>query len=408
MKKCPENVRTRKTKMAAPARRKCPHLQDENVCTRNTKMATPARRKCPHPQDENVRTHKTKMSAPARRFGFICNLTGMEVLEKKRDAQENVNGFYFTLYFPVLLSRTSYICRHDMLAETTIGNMFVKEVYPKVFQHERNGMRIHEKRINEAIDSYRVMLLELKPGVVGCCKTEAVIDYSPLQLASDIDEKTTTMVQMLTSAFFVLFALVSASSASRLTQAYCVDLTTGKISVLPGNTPNVLWTSKPMSNAGRCALQGVLQITPPNWARSVSFHMAFENSTLFSFNIGDSPTNNGWAGDSRSTQYDAEIHSYNTNLKVFRSDVGGSNLVTSNKSVKKAMLLRLSHNQMYATDYEHINYYKEDIGLFSFDTMYMGLNRVVQSYRGRATRTGRGLCSVCIQFLEDTVKDLHD
>ena len=83
-------------------------------------------------------------------------------------------------------------------------------------------------------------------------------------------------------------------SAGGPSEAYCVDLTTGKTSVLPGNTADVKWTKKPTSNGGRCSLQGVLKITPPCWAKSVSFHMAFEKSRKYSFNIGDSPTNNAW------------------------------------------------------------------------------------------------------------------
>ena len=48
------------------------------------------------------------------------------------------------------------------------------------------------------------------------------------------------------------------------------------------------------SDGGRCNLRGVVKITLPKWARSVSYHMAAENSTLFSLNIGDSLTNNAW------------------------------------------------------------------------------------------------------------------
>ena len=77
-------------------------------------------------------------------------------------------------------------------------------------------------------------------------------------------------------------------------EAYCVDMTTGKTSVLPGNTDDIMWTKKQTSNGERCSLQGVLKITPPCWARSVSFHMTFEKSKEYSFNIGDSPTNDGW------------------------------------------------------------------------------------------------------------------
>ena len=55
-----------------------------------------------------------------------------------------------------------------------------------------------------------------------------------------------------------------------------------------------MWTSKPTSDGGRCNLRGVLKITPPKWAQSVSYHMAFERPTRYSFNIGDSLTNNAW------------------------------------------------------------------------------------------------------------------
>ena len=75
--------------------------------------------------------------------------------------------------------------------------------------------------------------------------------------------------------------------------------------------------------------------------------------------------------------------------------------MTSSYAVKTAMLIRLSKMQMYATNYEGYNYYKQDEGL------YIGVNRVVKSIYGYSGCTGRGLCSVCIYFLKDTVKDLH-
>ena len=114
-------------------------------------------------------------------------------------------------------------------------------------------------------------------------------------------------------------------------------------------------------------------------------------------------------GDSGTTEYNAEIHSYDNYLKAYRSDVGGSSVITSTTTVKTDMLIRLSTMQMYVTNYEGFNYYKPDSGLFAFDTMYMGLNRVVDNINGPPSlgRTGRGLCSVCIYFLKETVGDLH-
>ena len=112
-------------------------------------------------------------------------------------------------------------------------------------------------------------------------------------------------------------------------------------------------------------------------------------------------------GDSSTTHYDAEIHSYNTGMYVFKNDYQGSDILEARAPVKSAMLIRLSKFQMYATNYEGYNYYNQSEGLFVFDTMYMGLNRVVDSSRWSSRRTGRGLCSVCIYFLKDSVASLH-
>ena len=108
-------------------------------------------------------------------------------------------------------------------------------------------------------------------------------------------------------------------------------------------------------------------------------------------------------------ELDAEIHSYNNYLKAYRSVLKHNSLITSTSSVKTALLIRLSRMQMYVTNYEGFNYYKEDGGLFYLSTTYLGLNRVVKHIYGppSAGRTGRGLCSVCISFLKQTVKELH-
>ena len=50
----------------------------------------------------------------------------------------------------------------------------------------------------------------------------------------------------------------------------------------------------PPSDGGRCNLRGVLKITLQKWPQSVSYHIAVDNSTLFSLNIGESLSNNTW------------------------------------------------------------------------------------------------------------------
>ena len=98
-------------------------------------------------------------------------------------------------------------------------------------------------------------------------------------------------------------------------EAYCVDLTNGNRYILPDDTPHVSWVNKPTANGGRCDLQGVLKITPPTWARSVSFHMAFEKPSGWSFNIGDSPTNDGYGKNiiinNTIVKYNIQLYKYN-------------------------------------------------------------------------------------------------
>ena len=56
-------------------------------------------------------------------------------------------------------------------------------------------------------------------------------------------------------------------------------------------SPRHAWLT---SDGGRCNLRGVLKITLTKWPQWVSYHMAVENSTLFSLNINESLTNNAW------------------------------------------------------------------------------------------------------------------
>ena len=73
-----------------------------------------------------------------------------------------------------------------------------------------------------------------------------------------------------------------------------VALRSAKATAVTMNTPLSRRHAWLTSDGGRCNLRGVVKITPPKWARSVSYHMEAEKSTLFSLNIGDSLANNAW------------------------------------------------------------------------------------------------------------------
>ena len=113
---------------------------------------------------------------------------------------------------------------------------------------------------------------------------------------------------------------------------------------------------------------------------------------------------------SSANRYEAEIRGYNKYLMVDHEQFAdGSSVKIHSPTIKTAMLIRLSKQQMSVTNYYGYNIYRQDPGLFKFDTMYMGLNRVIQSSNTNPTdgRTGRGLCSVCIYFLKETARDLY-
>ena len=87
----------------------------------------------------------------------------------------------------------------------------------------------------------------------------------------------------------------SAVKNGMVARSYCVEMTSGKPFMLPGNTNVFRWVRKPkvVSQPARCNMRGVLRIKPPKWSRSVTFLMTFENATDYAFHIADSRTNEG-------------------------------------------------------------------------------------------------------------------
>ena len=104
-------------------------------------------------------------------------------------------------------------------------------------------------------------------------------------------------------------------------------------------------------------------------------------------------------GDYWTTKDDAEIHSYDKWFRVFLSEKAGTKaLLNRQYAVQTQVFIQLSLNQIIASGGGGFNFYKNTNGLFAMDTMYLGLNRVIHNYRGSTSRTGSGLCKVCIYF----------
>ena len=81
-----------------------------------------------------------------------------------------------------------------------------------------------------------------------------------------------------------------------------VSLSSGDVTGIDeiGSKPSgggFVWTkplTAPAGDHGKCSIQGVLQLDPPKWANSLTLHLKFVGPDQLSFNLGDSPTNNGY------------------------------------------------------------------------------------------------------------------
>ena len=109
-------------------------------------------------------------------------------------------------------------------------------------------------------------------------------------------------------------------------------------------------------------------------------------------------------------EYDAEIWGYYSHLYAYGNmKYGTSPLISVHGGVQTAMFIEMSRRNMYLKNYAGY-YYSEpfDFRLFSYhtstisDPIYLGLNRVIHNLEGNpfGGRTGNGLCSVCIYFLD--------
>ncbi|XP_076470163.1 uncharacterized protein LOC143300410 [Babylonia areolata] len=191
-----------------------------------------------------------------------------------------------------------------------------------------------------------------------------------------------------------------------------VDLRSGYSSPLPAG---VTWHSGLTPNQQKCACdrQGVLKLTFGPTRRRAEINMTFEYSHGWTFNVGDSVSNNGYAGDGSTQDYDAEVHSVNNRIYFYGRDnpAGGTYGLLHSRpdyvGVQPYTTLTLNIADELATadngdHYLYINSYK----LFGLNgqsdsspggvnrDVYLGMNRVVAG----SYRSGRGLCNVRVRF----------
>ncbi|KAK7477411.1 hypothetical protein BaRGS_00031313, partial [Batillaria attramentaria] len=168
----------------------------------------------------------------------------------------------------------------------------------------------------------------------------------------------------------------------------------------------------PLSTSGSqctCDKRGVLKLTfNTRERRCAEITMLFENSNEWSFNIGDSRTNNGYAGDAGTQSNDAEVNSRSKTIMVFGRDnpSGGSygNQAQQPNFLDGVVRMTVADNHFRADNGDSIvsvnndrlfrlNGQADSEGPVNHD-VYVGLNRVVQS----TSRVGTGLCWVGVKW----------
>ncbi|XP_070205325.1 uncharacterized protein [Littorina saxatilis] len=210
-------------------------------------------------------------------------------------------------------------------------------------------------------------------------------------------------------AFVVILALsVTAVFASD----FKADLVTGDSKIGPG----ISWVSAlttPTKNKGTCGchMQGVVKLTFNRSDRTkAEITFSLGNSNGWTFHIGDSSTNDGFASDTGTQSNDAEMHSINKDLFFYGRDkpAGGTygllhrdrgilgrgdfkvtvedGLVTAGNAAK---FTYLDSDKMF-----QLKGQSDKTGPVNYD-VYIGLNRVVSS----TPRSGTGLCDVEINWV---------
>ncbi|CAL1540131.1 unnamed protein product [Lymnaea stagnalis] len=159
-----------------------------------------------------------------------------------------------------------------------------------------------------------------------------------------------------------------------------------------------------------CKTRGVLKLELSKlYRRRVLIHLFFNTPTGWVFNLGDSKTNNGYAGDSGSQSNDAEVQGVDQSLTGYLSDNGGSGLAFSISNLYSTRLTLIAgdgHLGWLPDNANLVNYYDnpylfalngqaDQTGPVNYD-LYLGMNKVVLPF---SNRIGTGLCKVGIKFL---------
>ncbi|CAG5115644.1 unnamed protein product [Candidula unifasciata] len=165
-----------------------------------------------------------------------------------------------------------------------------------------------------------------------------------------------------------------------------------------------------------CSRRGVLKlllapaVTDPGRRRVLVDLFMDGNPTEWVFNLGDSSSNNGYAGDADTQWWDAEVQGKGRTFAGYLSDNGGSGqafVVPNAYSTRQTLIVGDGHITWIPDNNNLINYYNNP-NLFALNgqhddrpgpsnyDLFLGINRVVSQ-----GREGSGVCKVGIKFLPE-------
>lgn len=197
-----------------------------------------------------------------------------------------------------------------------------------------------------------------------------------------------------------------------------MNLITGQVS--SGNLgAGMAWVIPPYtpqgSSPGSCTTRGVLKLTFNQSDRKrAEITMALTNPKDWTFNIGDSETNNGYAGDGGSQAHDAEMHNINDNIYFYGSDKSYGlswGQIFLRSGVVKTDNLTINVQDELGTVFNGAFYaYINTMKMFALNSqpdfegpvnndIYFGINRVVSG----DYRSGSGLCGFQVKFHATTI-----